>query len=468
MKILSNNTEIVKYNASGTHAFIQLNIQEGPKIYIKDIVLKGNQFTKDYVLLIEADLEIGELITPKLLSETTNRLNRLGLFSRVDITTLEANTSVEGRTLVISVIEDEPGTFRFGLGASSEKELTLRGFTGISFNNLDGTGRGISLRAELKNHIRTENEFSYKVTLGYLEPFLFNSRTRGRVNLTRLKDVGVIDTSGLPITESNRLDFLLERDLTNDLTLTYTLWSLDSAKKYLTRDDPDTGEDVKNIVVIGPTFTYEKRNSLTNPTRGYLARWSLKYSNPNLGSSDLIHFYQTEASFVHLTPLSKTERWVWSNSIRGGYVENLSDKAGSGVPDSYAFFLGGFSTVRGFDSFESDERIPPKYELPTSSNNQLIISTNSNYHLFKSEVRFPLYNKWGGVLFYDAGTVIIAGSDQRKPFRQSAGFGLYYDTPFGPVNLQVGYKLDRQEPFIVDGRRVDESPYKFHFSIGVF
>ena len=74
-------------------------------------------------------------------------------FSRADIRTLEEGTNVAERTLIITVAERDPGVFRFGAGVNNERNLTVRGFTGISYNNLRGTGRAVSTRVELKSNV---------------------------------------------------------------------------------------------------------------------------------------------------------------------------------------------------------------------------------------------------------------------------------------------------------------------------
>lgn len=468
MKILNNSSDLILYDTQGQEAEIQFKIYEGPQLRVGKLELRGNHFTHDSVIINEIEVKEGELITPELISRITNRLNQLGIFSRIEVSTVEANTQVEKRTLVVKVDEDDPGTFRTGLGATSEREFTVRGFIGVSYNNIAGTGRAFSGRLELKNHIRQIDRALHKVTLGYMEPFLFHSRTRGRVNLTQYRNMDDFSNNVISLSESNRLDLLLERQLTEDLNLTWLFWSFDSSKKYKERESPDTGVDLVEIASIGPTLTYEKRDNILNPKKGYQVRWSLKYSSPELGSSDLIQFYKTEFGYTYLYPINKS-KWVWANSISSGYVENLSDKPGSGVPESHAFFLGGATSLRGFDSFKSSQRLPPDFEFAAltsgSSENQLIIQNSSNYHLFKTELRFPLNEKYGvgGVLFYDAGTVIVSGLEQSAPSRQSLGFGFSYETPVGPINLQLAWKINPR-----NDDKVSESPTKFHFSIGNF
>jgi outer membrane protein insertion porin family len=119
------------------------------------------------------------------------------------------------------------------------------------------------------------------------------------------------------------------------------------------------------------------------------------------------------------------------------------------IPNIRSFVLGCRSTLRGYDPGS----------LPPSSNfkNSIVtVKTDSYFSLLKTEFRFPIYGNLGGAVFYDAGAVLISPIYE---FRDTAGLGIRYNTPVGPVSLEYGQKL----------RRVgDEAPGRFHFSIGVF
>jgi outer membrane translocation and assembly module TamA len=58
---------------------------------------------------------------------------------------------------------------------------------------------------------------------------------------------------------------------------------------------------------------------------------------------------------------------------------------------------------------------------------------------------------------------------QPDPYRDSVGVGVRIATPVGPVNLEVGWKLDRRLIQVnPHGYDVRETPWAFHFSIGTF
>jgi outer membrane translocation and assembly module TamA len=163
---------------------------------------------------------------------------------------------------------------------------------------------------------------------------------------------------------------------------------------------------------------------------------------------------------------------VWTNSLRSGYEKNFLTQQGSGIPASYAFFLGGFNTIRGFDSTYNNERIPPDYDIHFVYPTQRIIPVDSYYYLIKSEVRFPLYGDIGGVIFYDAGSVQVTDYHMQNPYRQGVGFGLRLNTPVGPASLDIGFKINPVNAVYYNPAlgnvTVNEAPFRVYFYVGTF
>lgn len=471
MRLLNEDESLVEYNERGTHANLNFEIYEGPKIIAESIRIEGNSFTKDKVILNEIDFKEGDVLTPHNIEESTIRLNRLGIFSRANITTLEEGTNISERTAVITVVERDPGLVRFGVGLNSERRLTATGTTGLSYNNLFGTARALSGRVKLSSNIAEINYLEHEVTAGYLEPFMFNSRVRGRVNLTRSEIVREYIRSNeiTKIVTSNRLDLLLENDWTRHTRLTWRLWSLDSRREFernsfCSDSTPENrtfcSPDVQQVAKIGPIIDIDYRDNSFLPTMGSYTRLSADVSTPSLGSSESIQFFKTEALFTYYFRLGST-RTIWANSVRGGYLTKLGDRPGTGAPASEAFILGGVSTIRGFDGTTDGDRVPSKSadEFPIRSSTDILIQSDSHYYLYKSEFRVPIYGEHGAVFFYDGGLVHVSGYDFSKPYRHSVGLGYRYNTPVGPVSLDLGFKLEPRE---------DEAPWRIHFSIGTF
>ena len=106
------------------------------------------------------------------------------------------------------------------------------------------------------------------------------------------------------------------------------------------------------------------------------------------------------------------------------------------MPPTERYFAGGSTTLRGF-SF--DDAVPEGGYAMTIGN---------------FEYRTPLgiipIKGLGAALFYDTGNVFPTLSDiHLSQFTHTAGFGLRYQTPLGPVRIDVGINLNPKLRFRV-------------------
>jgi outer membrane protein assembly complex protein YaeT len=465
MTLLNENQDLVKYTEDNTRASIEFDISEGPKVQVARIVLEGNQITKNYVILREIDFKEGDTLTPQHIAESSGRLQRLGLFSQVSISTVEQGTPIADRTVVISVVEANPGIFNSGVGFDDEANLTYRGFLGVTYRNLGGTARAFSSRVELS--YKSDPRLQYlenRVQLAYFEPFILNSRWRSRLTYTHADFVSTWNSTftTVMIQQSDDAKINLERDLSLHTKLTWTLYGIEHTDYFEKHNQVPESEVY--IGTIGPTVDIDYRDNPFNPSSGSFTRLMTEYSDPYLGSYDTVKYIKSDAQYTKYHRPWGNSRIVWANQVRGGVLDNLSDKDGSGVPYEKAFFLGGRSTVRGFEP--ATERFPRPEQLNMTNDPNFVITnwvmpTRSEYFLVKSEVRFPIYGSLGGAIFYDGGAVYIEGIPIDEPYRDAVGVGIRFSTPVGPVNLEYGLKLNRET-------RYQETPGQVDFSIGTF
>ena len=106
--------------------------------------------------------------------------------------------------------------------------------------------------------------------------------------------------------------------------------------------------------------------------------------------------------------------------------------------------------MRGFDYEEISPRDP---ETGDEIGGEKMMVYNLEYH-------FPLVKEQGiiGLVFFDAGNVFESGDNYTfSGIRMSAGGGIRWYSPMGPLRLEWGYNLDRRE---------DEPSGNFEFSVG--
>lgn len=464
MILLNEREDLVTYDETNTKASLNFKIFEGPQVRVATIVLEGNDFTKDYVIQKELEFSTGELVTPRKVEESIARLQRTGFFSSVEVRTLEEKTNVANRTVLVKVTEREPGLFTLGAGATNERSLTLRGYAGVAYRNLWGTGRGVSLRLEGNYNVADIKYLERRIVLGYLEPYLFGSRVRGRINLTR--STTVTDYELRQGSEVNSTTYSLERDLSSHILGIWDVWSLATIRDFGIDDRYPFPTVIQEIATTGPTLDLDFRDNPFNPTHGTFTRWSAEYSSPSIGSTKTedyaIEYLRSTLNFTHYWNVGELLKQpiVWANQVRGGYLKNLSDKPKGGVPwDKKGFTLGGQSTIRGYEA-GTQEVFPNRQDLQlTGADRTYTLLADSSMYLIKSELRFPVYGNLGGAVFYDGGSVQIQGLKFEDSYRDSAGFGIRYNTPVGPLSLDWAWKLDA---------RPNEEPWRFHLSIGTF
>ncbi len=465
MRIANLESEsLIQYSNDFTSARIMLEIVEGPQIYVNSILIDGNNKTHDRVILTELEFSPGELLTLSRLQESTARLQKTGLFSSIEIKTLESNTDVAQRTIIVTVGERKPGVATIGGGVTNENDFTMRGYLGWAYRNIGGWGRGVSLRGEGSYNPTILNFLESKFTLGYLEPYLFDTRLRFRLNYTTSRTV--TDYLIRRKTITNQAIWSVEQDITSNIT---GIWQIYNIANYvdegITKDDEIRYGYTRDDLVIastGPILDLDYRDNVLNPMTGNFSRISIEYASNMIGSNKTDDFLRYTAQTTFYFNVYK--QMVWANSLRGGYLQPLKINDEGVRFDKKGFILGGRTTIRGF---ESNEFFPSTDTEKTSEaiSPNLRLSGNTSYELFKSEMRFPLMKKsdLSGAIFYDGGQVHISSlpstTSYKAEWRSSVGIGIRYNLPIGPLNLEYAQKLNKKSY---------ESDGAFHLSVGVF
>ena len=192
------------------------------------------------------------------------------------------------------------------------------------------------------------------------------------------------------------------------------------------------------------TFTVKRdsRDKLWNTTTGSINEGLIQYAGLG-GDEEFIKYRYRTAWFFPMfwnTVFMVQGRW--------GYIQNRGQ-----LSVFQKFFLGGINTVRGFDY----NTISPT-DPPNDPNGDLVGGNKMMCYNF--EYTFPLLKEQGvtGLVFIDAGNVFSEDQDWTfSGIRRSAGGGIRWYSPIGPLRLEYGVNLDPQG---------NESSGKFEFSVG--
>ncbi len=418
---------------------VTFEIDEGPRVYVERIEITNNVRTLDRVIRRELLLAEGDAFNSALLRESERRVRRLGFFDQVDVSTRQG--SAPDRIVVeIEVSERSTGELSFGAGFSTTDGPLAA--INLSERNLLGTGRRV--RAEVSVSGRRQD-----IDLSYTEPYafgyeidagfdVFNTRTDFQDESSFDEErLGLVLRASYPLTRDIRhsVRYTIRRDEISDIS--------DNASVFIQEEE---GDAVTSS--FGQSFSIDTRDSLTLPTTGYSIR--LDQEIAGLGGDRA--FVSHEVTSSYFQPLLD-DTLVLQLGLDAGYVVGL----GEDVTLSNRFFVGG-SNFRGF----AVSGIGPRDRDTDDA-----LGGNA-YYVGTAELRFPIglpeELRVFGRTFVDAGTLTQIDVDESLGnladsgnLRLSAGVGLTWLSPFGPLALDVGQALLDDD--------VDETEV-FRFSFG--
>jgi outer membrane translocation and assembly module TamA len=215
--------------------------------------------------------------------------------------------------------------------------------------------------------------------------------------------------------------------------------------------DPTSGRQEGTLNAIGAELQRSTAGNLLDATRGYQIALHAEAAGRFLPGS--YNYTALSADGRHYLPLG--DGVVLATRLQVGSIE-VAGSDPANVPFSKKYFLGGASTMRGWG----------RYEVSPLSGSGLPLGGNSLV-AFSGELRLRLKGSLGGVLFLDAGNVWAdrLTAVDLGDLRYAVGPGLRYQTPVGPVRLDVGYQLTPIEGLLVNGEP-EKRRWRIHFSIG--
>ncbi len=198
---------------------IVLVIEEGPRVYVERINVRGNTRTKDYVIRREFDIAEGDAYNRALVDRAERRLKNLDYFKTVKILT-EPGSSADRVILVVDLEEKSTGDFSVSGGYSTSDGFLAE--VSVSERNLLGTG--LYAKAGVQYGQRTRG-----YTLSVVEPFLFGYRVAGGIDLFQRQQLpsSYVSYETKTTGGSARLGFALREDLS--MQVRYSLYKQEVA-----------------------------------------------------------------------------------------------------------------------------------------------------------------------------------------------------------------------------------------------
>ena len=422
---------------------LTMQVDPGRRVYVRRINITGNTRTRDEVMRREMRQFESSWFDSSRLKLSEDRLNRLGYFTDVKVTTAPVEGSQDEVDVNVKVTEKPTGAVTLGAGFSSTDKVVLS--AGISQDNVFGSGTSLSVNANTAKSYRT-------VTVTQVDPYFTVD------GIKRITDVFYRTYQPLLYSTSSSFQII---SAGADLKFGVPFSELDTVFFGIgfenDRFQPDAatpqtylnyiqqfGTSVNNIpVTIG--WSRDSRDSALVPSRGYYTQANGELGTP-LGDTQ---YYKVDLQTQYYYSFARG--FVLGLNGQAGYGQGMDGKP---FPIFKNYFAGGIGSVRGYQPSSLGPRDPTTGD-PIGGNKLLVGNI---------ELTFPLpgtgYDRTLRVFtFLDGGNVWgdTGGSVGANGLRYGYGLGLAWISPVGPLKISLGFPLVKH-----DGDQYQ----KFQFQIG--
>jgi outer membrane protein insertion porin family len=425
---------------------ITFDVQQGPEVYVERIDIVGNVRTLDKVIRREMRLVEGDAFNTNKLQRSKDRIKNLGFFKKVETT--QTQGSAPDKTVVtVEVEEQSTGELSLGVGFST----TDGPLADITLRERNFLGRGQDIRIGTTVSFRSQ-----QVDLSYTEPYFLDSNVAAGFDLFEIK------TSPTASFFSGETPAYQQFSYGGSLRAGYQLTeNLRQTLKYTARSDDitDVQSDASLFIAlqqgthltssIGQVLLYDRRDNRVDPTSG----WYASLGNDLAGLGFGVDYIRNKVTAGYYYPVAPG--WVLNISGEAGDIFGYS---GQQVLLQDRFFVGG-DNLRGF---------APAGIGPRDVVSQDALGGNKYYVGSVTEsVPLGLPKELGltGRVWTDFGT--LWSNDQRNlvltpaqlataglssqpqivdspALRVSAGVGVSWASPVGPVRIDLGLPVKRE------------------------
>ncbi len=411
-----------------THvADVTFKIKEGARVFVNKIDITGNSRTLDKVIRREFRLNEGDPFNTDKIRRSRQRIENLGYFDKVNLRTIPVANAPDKTDIAVDVSEKSTGAFNVGIGWSTYDGLLFE--VGVQERNFLGTGKIVGVTAST-----SDNET--QVDLSYTDPYFMDLPISAGFDLFHIdrdytddssyeaKTTGGALRSGWDYSERVRqtVKYTLQRDNITDIDSDASIYIKEQEGKTL-------------VSMIGQVLSYDTRDNVFNPTEGFYSSLGLDLAGLG-GDTRFIRVNVNAAQYYEIM-----DEWVLSISGSAGYIYGLNQE----VRINNRYYLGG-STLRGFDIAGVGARDKATGDA-LGGDWRLIAST---------QLMFPLGlpSEFGikGKVFIDAGMLGKPDGhyakdtiDYNSTPRVSVGTGILWQSPMGPINIDLGFPIVKED-----------------------
>ena len=429
---------------------VTYEVEEGPRVFVERVEVKGNVVTLDKVIRREILLAEGDAFNTAKIRRSKERLENLGFFKedKVKVENTPSQVSPDRTVITAEVEEQSTGELQFGIGFSSASGALFD--VGVTQRNLLGKGQELKFNFSLAQQ-------ETQINLSFTEPYFLDRRIVAGGDLFAQRQ-DYQDQAGFTSTTIggalrlgfNYNEYLFQR-FSYNLSQTKLTGISAFSSQYIREQQ---GKSITSQ--ISQSISLNKLNNVIEPSRGYYV--SLSTDLAGLGGSE--KFVKGGLSVGwYAEPF---EGWVFGLLGNSGYIVGI----GEDIKVYQRYQLGGI-TLRGFDDFG----VSPRDGTTGDALGGDWIVTGT------AELKIPLgLPKEIGItpkLFTDWGTIGPPRDLLRRltpaeaatilrstKFRGAVGIGVQWESPVGPIQIDWSPKVffaqqydDRQKFRVNFGQR---------------
>lgn len=426
---------------------INLNyvIQPGEPVTIKDVIISGNDATKDRVIRRYIYLAPGDKFNARDLKDSKSALGRTGFFEKVDIQS--QRISADEINLLVNVKEASTGTISAGGGYGSYEGLMVN--ASISDKNLFGSGINTTLGFEI-------SKIATNYNLSFVNPKVWDSMYSMSLSLYK-RDYEYIDYT------QDQLGGTLSvgREFYRYFHVSVGLGYVDN-QSTINEDATDVIQDfLYNDQYTKTSFftsvSFDNTDDFYVPREGMKAALNFEYANLDGSDVNLTVFPGGYGSFLKTS--GKVGFYYGMEDIIDydlifrlkGRFTYISRDDGEKIPTAEKLFMGGVGSVRGFNPYSLS---------PQLVTGELVGGTKRASGSLEASIPLSEAAKMRLAFFYDYGVVSLDSEVNiaiDSVARSSTGVVLEWQSAFGPINLIFAYPIDDE---------TGDNTASFEFSMG--
>ncbi len=463
-----------------TRARVRFDVNEGERVIVTQIVVRGNRLTDEDVIRRRIALVVGKPFRTSDAQKTIERVATLNVFSSVNVALQNPTVPEKNKVVIVNVIESTPQYVELRPGFSTGEGV--RAAFEYGHKNLFGSATSLSVRAQASylpdllitdatirenfSKLSLSERLAARITISLGLPNVgLGPLVRGSADAAFLREVNryftiskgtVVPT--LYYRPQRQLLFTMSATAEiNNLNILVSNAELASAQGNLDTQRLLRAPSGQSFVASQRvTMAWDRRDSSFNAHSGTYLLLGVEHVNsiPLDVEADPIshpigHFLKLSQTFSGYIPV--TSKIGLALTLRLGEIVQLESGSAT-YPDRF-FFMGGFDSMR---SFQQESMIPQDaVDLIAKRANSFTpvrpgdISIRGGNLLVnpRAELRIPIIGPIETVLFVDTGNLWQSFNyvfENPINIRVAAGSGLRIQTPVGPLALDYGFNLTKK------------------------